>query len=379
MIDETMYVVYLTPEAVEEHKKIVESVSNSLIKEIPAVAALAPKTIIPTTITALKSLQPPSSQSLEGIKLMSEWDNHHIENTFGLQVLSEIHKKTPVTSIPSVLIFANGNAPGGARFGRGQEESFLAGTNLSYGMRNIYPQNDIWKGFGGVYAVLCQTLEQKPFWAIVMAAPNLGDVPMDFKIGNEAVTTPSDEKLFNFDPRTMKNIPNVPYLRHLLGEVLIQFCLVKSLNSPIFMTGLFGSGRFSGDPEHYSAAVRFVSELSQFKDMKVCYAVGPHNNTLYSERDVNLPFSAPKEKLLQLTKELYEKYFQTLMSQDAIQSLLAVSKATQHFYCTELPQAKKGNNAAFWNQQQSPVGAQSSADSSSNNVSEQTASGCCVM
>lgn len=36
MIDETLYVVDLTPEVVEEHKKIVESVGISFVKEIPA-------------------------------------------------------------------------------------------------------------------------------------------------------------------------------------------------------------------------------------------------------------------------------------------------------------------------------------------------------
>lgn len=351
MIDETtMYVVYLTPEAVEEHNKILESVNSYFLDKTPALSRLAPSLNMATSITAYRNLVGVVQQPLESMKPLPDWQNHHIENVYGLEMLSKVHAQTPPNWIPAVLIFANGNVPGATRMGAGQEESFLRKTSLGYGMRNVYPKNDIWKGMGGIYAVLCKTESKRAFWAIVMSAPNISEKSINYSIDNKLISTQNDRKLFNFDPQKIPE--NVDYMRHLLGEVLMQFYMVKSLNSPIFMTGAFGSDRFAGDPEYYAAAVRFVSQLPQFKDIKVCYALDANKDTEYSKRPLNTVFNVPKESLLNLCRRLFDNHFGELSAKQTIDGLLAVSNMVQKFYCIDLPLMRPVENivpvSKFW-------------------------------
>lgn len=354
-MNEKMTVVYLSPvERLRSQDKIVGNITNAVIrKSDSSVAAimneLAPTDVETMTLTDYDSLCLRQQKS-EPASSVLPWSNHHIENFYALETLNKIHGEISPKVIPSVLVFGNPNIPGGDRAGLGQEEGILAGTNLAYGMRPAYPENSIWHGLGGIYAVLCMTQQKRSFWAIVMAAPNLGSA-FSFDADNDKrIETASDAQLFNLNQKSL----SPEYMRHILGEVLMQFYMVKCLRSPIFMTGLFGCGRFNNDPEYYAAAVKYVSELATFRNIKVCYALGKNNKSLYSDRETNKIFTNPNPQLERMCGELFDKYFKELVLEDNTISLIKISVAVKKFYSHELmlampfPVPKDG--PSFWNE-----------------------------
>lgn len=120
-------------------------------------------------------------------------------------------------------------------------------------MRDTYPDNDIWAGFGVIYAVLCVSAQRKPFWAIVNPAPNLdGEVVIQSEDGKPIASTPSDASLFGRPRNSAAITKPEQMMRHLVGEILMQFLMGKSLGSRSFTTGMFGCGMFGGDPEFYA-------------------------------------------------------------------------------------------------------------------------------
>lgn len=336
---EKMYVVYLNEKGMNAHLNIKEDATAILLSDDEIsnkIKPVAPTVVIPTTISGLREItdlpRPSHSMNTE----INDWENHKIENTYALEAVAKRYTETKLTSVPCVLVHANGNHPGGCRVGRGQEESILQNSNLGFGMRNSFPQDDIWKGLGGIFAVLCRTHEGFPFWAIVNAAPNMNDYEIPFTVGDKKISTPSDANLFGRDPHRPDVISNPSiFMRHILGEALMQFYMVKSLGSNVFHSGLFGCAMFGGNPEYYSAAVRFVSQFPIFSNIKVAYAVGRNNMTI-SDRTINTVFSEPLDNMLKLAGEVFEKHFNKLCNGEPSVALQNISDAVQQYYCVEL-------------------------------------------
>lgn len=263
----------------------------------------------------------------------------YVEDSYSLETLAKIYQETTVNAIPSVLVFANANLPGGERlFGNAQEENILKNSNLAFGMPNRYFQNDIWKQYQGIYAVLCRTNKDNlPFWAIIMAAPNLNSKTMNFKVDKETIVTPSDAELFginNFRP-DLSSRPR-SYMLHVLGEVVMQFYMTKLLGSEHFVTGLFGAGVFNANPEYYAAALKFVSQLTMFANIKVVCALGPNKEAI-SGRKVADIYDEPKAELLLLAKELYVANFAPYEEYNKQDALNRICNKVCQFYQERLP------------------------------------------
>lgn len=262
-----------------------------------------------------------------------------IENLYSLETLQKLYAESEVPSIPSVLVFANANRPGGERVGVGQEENILANSNLSFGMPDSYADNNIWTHCNGIYAVLCHTnKDDLPFWAIVMAAPNLNQESMKFITDKEPIVTPSDAALFGitkFRPDLCSRPKS--YMLHVLGEVVMQFYMAKILGSKHFITGQFGAGVFNGNPEYYAAAVKFVSQLVKFADLKVVCALGADKEAI-SGRKINAIFGEPKAELIILARDLYVENFgpYEIIADESL-ALNAISKKVSNFYQQDLP------------------------------------------
>jgi hypothetical protein len=338
--DNTMYVVYLTRKGLEHHQK--ESDATSTLALEPALMQQISRQK-PDKVAAVLI----ADKKLNGLNNGKDdkqnekvWPNHFIiANRRIMDALALRYQETKVDSIPCVLVHANGNRPGGQRLGSGQEESIVQNSNISYGMRNAYPKADIWESLGGIYAILCRTVEGNPFWAIVNPAPNLNDEPIIFTAEDgKEVMTPSDAKLFDRHancPEIMNN-PEL-FMRHILGEVLMQFYMVKSLGGREFTTGLFGCGMFNGNPEYYAAAVKFVSALTTFSEIKVSYALG-NNNESISGRNVYDIFTNPRADMLEMAAKLHERFYSDLCVDENPNIVLhEVSSAVKKFYREELP------------------------------------------
>lgn len=327
-----MYVVYLDERGVQAHQQVKEDATDILLTDPsikPVIAPLKPEEIRPITLKDVKSI---SDLPVQENKKTTTWPNHRIENIYALEALEKIAKENALDGIPCIQVNANGNRPGGYRIDRGQEESILQNSNLGYGMRDSYPQDDIWNGLGGIYAVLCRSKHGNLFWSVVSAAPNLNDYTIDFKVGERTIKTPSDAALFGRDPlRPWILSKSEEFMRHIIGEVLMQFLMVKNLKSRVYMTGLFGCSMFGGNPEYYAAAVRLVSQLPMFSDIRVCYAYGKNNEAI-SGREYNAIFSKPLAEMIAVADKVFKKNYAHLCQGEPAITLQEISKTVLDHY-----------------------------------------------
>lgn len=157
---------------------------------------------------------------------------------------------------PLIVLFANPNHAGGyGETAKAQEENILKDSNAPYATPKQY-ENGLILTYGGLYAITNANL-----------SANNQIIPVDFVF----VPMPDLSQPTSHEYSYTKDRES--YLRHVTSLMILQFHAAKNCGN-VMITGRQGCGVFANKDEDIAAIIHTVASLTEFKDVKVVYALG---------------------------------------------------------------------------------------------------------